>query len=192
MVGFEHFQLCHLHIQLHFLPDTVIPGSQGLDLGVGEGGSVHVLNGPGRGFPGHDLPDKFLLTFHQTPVVCVKGSFGNVLEHFNRLIHVALAQRTARPLLQISRTPWAVKVMGGHDPVLDVSASAHLLRTADEDAHLPPAHLGEQLRLLRFGVGIVDKGDFLLGDALGDQLRFYIVIDVKFAVPLGRGQVAEH
>ena len=76
----------------------------------------------------------------------------------------------------ISRTPRAVQVMGGHDSVLDVGASSHFLGTADEHPHLPPAHLGEQLRLLRLSVGVVDKRDLLLGNTLGDELCLDIVM----------------
>ena len=192
VVRFQHFQLRHLHVQVHFLPDTVIAGSQGLDLGVGEGGGVHVLDRAGGGFSGHDLPDKFLLALHQPPVIGVKGPLGDIAVHFDFLIHVALPQGTARPLLQIRGTPWAVQVVRRHNAVLDVGAGPHFLRTANQDAYLPLSHLGEQFRLLRLCAGVMDKSDLFRGDALGDQLGSYIVIDVKFAIPLRRRQVAEY
>ena len=192
VVGFQHFQLRHLHIQLHLLPDTVVSGSQGLDLGIGEGGGVHILSGPGGGFAGHNLTDEFLLVLHQPPVVGVKGALGDVLEHFDRFVHVALAQRPTGSLLQISGPPWAVKVMRRHNAVLDVGASSHFLGAADQYPNLPPAYLGEQLRLLRFGVGVVNKSDLLRGNPLGDQLGLNIVIDVEFAVVFGGREVAEN
>ncbi len=39
--------------------------------------------------------------------------------------HVALADNAAISLLQVRWTPGRVKVMGGHQPLLDIHASAH-------------------------------------------------------------------
>ena len=131
MVGFEHFQLGNLHIQIHLLTDTVVAGSQGLDFGVGKGGRVHILGGAGGAFGGHDLADEFLLVFHQPPVVSVKCPLGDILEHFHGRIHVALAQRSAGALLQIGRTPGAIQVVGRDNAVLHIRACAHFCRGAD-------------------------------------------------------------
>ena len=131
MVGFEHFQLGNLHIQIHFFADAVVAGGKGFDLGVGKGGGVHILGGAGGAFGGHDLADKFLLVFHQPPVVSVECPFGDILEHFHRRIHVSLAQRTAGALLQIGRTPGAIEIVGRDNAVLHVRACAHFCRGAD-------------------------------------------------------------
>ena len=80
----------------------------------------------------------------------------------------------------------------GNEPLLDVSARAHFLGTANQHAHLTGAHFAEQLLLLRLGLGVVDVGDFAGGDAHGKQLVSERVIDVELAVVLGRGQVAKH
>ena len=82
--------------------------------------------------------------------------------------------------------------MRGHNAVLHIGPGPHFLGATDEHPHLPPAHLGKQLRLLRLGVGVVNERDLLLGNSLGDELRFYIVVDVEFAVALGGAQIAEH
>ena len=82
--------------------------------------------------------------------------------------------------------------MRRHNAVLDVGASSHSLGASDQYPHLPPAYLGEQLRLLRFGVGVVNKSDLLRGNPLGDQLGLNIVIDVEFAVVFGGREVAEN
>ena len=88
VVGLQHFQLRHLHVQVHLFPNPVVPGGKSLDLGVGQGGGVHILGGPGGGFAGHNLTDEFLLVLHQPPVIGVKGALGDILVHPHLLIHV--------------------------------------------------------------------------------------------------------
>ena len=82
-------------------------------------------------------------------------------------------------------------MVDGHKAVLHVGPSAHLLGGAEQDAHLPGTNLAEQLLLLRLGVGVMDKGDLLTGDASRHQLVPDVLVDIESPVPLGRGQVAE-
>ncbi len=180
MVGFQHFQLGHLNVQLHLFFDTGIAGCQHFDLGIGEGGGIHILDGARRGFPGHNLSDELLFILHQPPVIGVKGALGDIAEDFHLLVVVAAPHDPSGPLLQISGAPRTIKVMGGNKPLLHVGSGAHFLCTAQQDAHLTIAHLGEQLRLLRIGIGIMDKGDFLRWHSFGDQLGTNIIIYAHF------------
>ena len=50
VVGFENFQLCYLHIQIHLFLDERVARAQRLDLGVAEDLLVHVLAGSNRRF----------------------------------------------------------------------------------------------------------------------------------------------
>jgi len=60
MVGFQHFQLCDLHIQIHLLLDEWISGAQCLDLRIRKCLFIHIFAGAHRGFAGHNLRDKSL------------------------------------------------------------------------------------------------------------------------------------
>ena len=82
--------------------------------------------------------------------------------------------------------------MRRHNAVLDVGASSHFLGASDQYPNLPPAYLGEQLRLLRFGVGVVNKSDFLLWNPLGDQLLLNIVIDIELTIVFGCAEITEN
>ena len=70
--------------------------------------------------------------------------------------------------------------MGGDEPSLTVRASAHLLRTAQQNTNFTVTDLRKQFVLLRLGVGLMDKGDFLRGNALGDQLIPNVLIHAGF------------
>ena len=99
VVGFEHFQLCHLDIQIHLFFNSLVASSQHFHFRVGKGSGVHILNGAGRGLAGHDLADEFLLRFHQPPGVCVKGSFCHIAEDLYMAVLIAPADDTAGALL---------------------------------------------------------------------------------------------
>ena len=94
------------------------------------------------------------------------------------IILVALTQRTPSPLFQVSGPPGTIEIMRGHDEVLDVGASTTFLGAAQQNPHLPPAHLGKQLRLFRLGIGVMDKRDLLLGNALSDEFGPDVLINI--------------
>ena len=79
-----------------------------------------------------------------------------------------------------------------HKPILHIRPRAHLLGAAQQDAHLPGAHLGEQFLFPSFGIGVMDIGDLVFWDAHRHELHFQIVIDIEAAVILGGGEIAEH
>ena len=69
----QYFQLCHLHIQVHFFFKAFIACGKHLDLRKGKSYLVHILGGTHGAFARHYLRDKFLLALHQLIEVCVKG-----------------------------------------------------------------------------------------------------------------------
>ena len=106
------------------------------------------------------------------------------------LIHIALTRDAALALFEVTGTPWGVEVVEGDEPVLHVRTRAHLGRAAHKHAHIAGAHSGEQSFLFLISVGVVDEGYLLRRYATRDQLRFYVVVNVKTLT--GRGQVAEY
>jgi len=76
-------------------------------------------------------------------------------------------------------------------PRLYVGASAHLLGAAHQHANRTAADFAEQLCLLGFRIGIMDKLYLLFGDAAHHQLVPNIVVHIK-AVRAGCAQIAEN
>lgn len=192
VVGFEELELGYRRLQLGLFLDAGVAGGEGLDLGVGEGGFVHVLAAPGGALGGHHLPDELLLCLHDGPVIGVEGALGHVLENLHLLILVSLAQDAPLPLLNVGGPPGTIQMVQRHKPVLDIGARPHFGGGPQQHPDLPLADLGEQLRLLRLGLGVVNVGDLLGGDPLGHELVLDVVVDVESAVVVGGGQVAEH
>ena len=65
VAGLEHIQPCYLHIQIAFFDNKGIAGGKRLDLGIAQGGFIHIIRHADRGFAGHDLSDKFLLVLYK-------------------------------------------------------------------------------------------------------------------------------
>ena len=191
MVGFQHFQLCDLHIQIHLLLDERITGAQCLDLRIGQRLLVHILAGAHRGFTGHNLRDKSLFILKGLKEVAVKCPFRNVIEHLDFLIHIALPDDATIALGHVAGLPAHVQVMHRHKPGLHVGACSHFCRTSEQNSHIAGAHLGEQCRLFCFGVSIVDELDLVFRHTGCNQLLANIVIDVKIAIVFRCGEVAE-
>jgi len=55
VTGLEKFELCHRHIQIHFLFNTLISGAQCLDFRIGQGCFINILTGADGAFCSHDL-----------------------------------------------------------------------------------------------------------------------------------------
>ena len=70
----------------------------------------------------------------------------------DKRILVALTFNAALALGKVSRTPRAIQVMQSHQPVLYVGSGSHFGGTAQQDTHLPGAHLGEQFFFPYLGV----------------------------------------
>ena len=69
--------------------------------------------------------------------------------------------------------------MERNQPVLAVGSSSHFLGASHEDAHLAGAYFRKQVFLFCFGVGVMDKGDFLGWYASGNQFGANIVIHTE-------------
>ena len=188
MVRFQNAQAGHINVEVHLLPDERIARAQGFDLRIGKGGLVHVLAGAHRGFGGHNLRDELLLILHRLPQVRIEGALGDIAVDMHFLVLVALTDDTALALLQVSGPPGAVQVVQGDEPVLDVCACTHFGGTAHEHPHLSAPHLGEKLISSGIGVGVVDKGDLMGGDASGNQLVQNVLIDGERRVRLDIAQ----
>lgn len=127
--------------------DERVAGGQRLDLGIAEGRFVHILCHSDRGLAGHDLSNEFLLVFHKLVKVSVKRTLGYIAEDFHLLVFIPLTDNTAQPLLKVGRPPGAIQIVQGDQPVLYVSASAHLLSASHQHSYLPGTDFRKQ-RLL--------------------------------------------
>ena len=128
VAGFQHIQPRHLHIQVALLDNKRVAGGQRLDLGIAEGGFVHIIRHTDRSLAGHNLGDELLLVLYELVEVSVKGAFRYIPIDFHLLVFVALADDTPQPLLKIGRPPGAVQVMQSNEFILDVGARSHLSR----------------------------------------------------------------
>ena len=79
----------------------------------------------------------------------------------------------------------------GDRPRLDVGPHPHLLRGADDHAHLPGAARGEQTGLLEVVAGLVDVAHPVGGQAAVDELVAELIVGVP-PLPAGCREVAEH
>ena len=184
VVGFQHLQLCHLHIQIHLLLDERISGAQCLDLRIRKRLLVHVFTGAHRGFRSHDLADKSLFVFQSLEQITVKCPFRNVIEHLDFLIHIALPDDATIALGHVAGLPANIQMMHRHKPGLHVSAGSHFCSASEQNSHIAGSYFGEQCRLFRFGVGVVDKLDLVFRHSGSDQLFANVIVDVEIAIVL--------
>ena len=184
VVGFQHLQLCHLHIQIHLLLDERITGAQCLDLRIGKCLLVHILAGAHRGFGSHNLRDESLFVLKGLEEVRIKRPLRNVIENLDFLIHIALSDDASVALGHVAGLPAHVQVMHRHKPRLDVRSGSHFRRTSEQNSHIAGAHFGEQCRLFCFGICVVDKLDFVFRHTGGNQLLANVIVDVEIAIVL--------
>ena len=81
--------------------------------------------------------------------------------------------------------------MHRHKSGLDVGARSHFRRASKQNSHIARAHFGEQCRLFRFGVGVVDELDLVFRHSGGNQLFANVIVDVEIAIVLWCREVAE-
>ena len=192
VVCFQHFQSCHIHIQIHLFPDQRIARAQRFDLRIGKGLLIHIVTGAYRRFTGHDLADEFLLVLQCLIEVSVEGSLRHILEDFDLRVLVSLPDDTSVSLRHIRRPPAHIQMVDSDQAVLHIRTGSHLLGTAKKHANLSGADLGKQLFLLCLCVGIMDKCDLCCRDTGCHQFTLDIVIDVEGSVILRCGKIAEH
>ena len=182
MICTHQLQPRNVHIQIHLFLDTLVTGTERLDLRIRQRRFVNVLTGTHGRFGCHNLRDEFLLIFNRLPEVSVKRSLRDISVNMDFLVAVALTDDASAALLQIARPPRAVEIMERNKPVLHIHASAHFEGTAHQDAHLSGTHLAEQFLLANLGVCFVDERDLFAWDAHSDQLAANIVVDRKRCV----------
>ena len=105
-------------------------------------------------------------------------------------IHIALPDDAPRPLFQVAGTPGAIQIVTGNQPVLDVGTGSHFRRAAKQYTHLAGAYLRKEFFLFYFRVGVVDKGDFLPGNAAGNELIPNILINGEIIILDGAEQAS--
>ena len=193
--------------ELYLLLNHVVAGGKRLDLCGGKSDLSGVLRVSANVIAVHDLADEVLLPIKNIPQSGVKASLGNVGVLGDFFIQISLAESASVSLLHISGPPRCVQVVNGHNTLLGVHAHAHLAGRADEYSHLAVVHVREKLLLLRVGVRLVDKGNFLCRNPSFHQIGSHVVIElcaagVKLgvvcflgvggpALSLGGGHVAE-
>jgi len=191
VVGFQHLQLGDLHIQVHLLLDKRISGTQRLDLRIRQCLFVHIIAGTHRGFGSHNLRDESLFILKGLKEVRIKCAFGDVVEHLDFLVHVALPDDATIALSHVAGLPANVQVMHRHKPGLHVGACSHFRRTSEQNSHIAGAHFGEQCRLFCFGICVVDKLDFVFRHTGSDQLFANVIVDIEIAIVFRCGEVTE-
>ena len=106
-------------------------------------------------------------------------------------IHIALTDDATIALGHVAGLPANIQMMHRHKSGLDVGARSHFCSASEQNSHIARAHFGEQCRLFRFGVGVVDKLDLVLWHTGGNQLLANVIVHVKVAVVFRRREVAE-
>ena len=184
MVSFQHLQLGDLNVQVHLLLDERISGTKCLDLRIGKCLLVHVLAGAHRRFGSHDLADESLFILKGLKQVRVKCPLRDVIEHLDFLIHIALTDDSPIALGHVAGLPANIQMMHRHKSGLDVGARSHFCSASEQNSHIARAHFGEQCRLFRFGICVVDKLDLVFRHSGRDQLFANVIVDVEIAIVL--------
>ena len=182
MVGFQQLQLTDLNIQIHLFLDVGITCCQCLDFGIGQRGIVHIITGANRRFGSHDLRNELLLIFQNLPHIRIERIFSDVTIDFHLLIPVSLPKNTPLLLFQVRRLPWAVQMMQGNQPILNIGSRAKLRRRPHQDTHLSSAHLCKQVCFFRFGVVLVNERHFFTRNTSRHQFFPHIIVDVECTI----------
>src|SRR5208337_3148889 len=183
------FEPGQLGVGFGLVHEQGVPGGQGLDLAVGQGGVTDVLDFADVEASPHDLGDEPCFAFDGLPHVAVEAAFGDVAEDLHFVVVVALAQDAALALGDVGGPPRAVEVVQGDGAELDVGPDAHFLGAAEQDGDGPGAAGGEQLAFVPVGFRFVHEPDGVPGYAAGGELVAEFVVDVP--VVAGGADVAE-
>ena len=182
VIGFQQLQLADLNIQVHLFLDVGITRCQCLDFGIRQRGIVHIVAGTDRRFGSHDLRDELLLIFQNLPHIRIKRIFSDVTIDFHLLIPVSLPKNTPLLLFQVRRLPWAVQMMQGNQPILNIGSRAKLRRRPHQDTHLSGAHLCKKLCLFGFRVILVNERHFFTGNTSRHQFFPHIIINIECTI----------
>ena len=67
VIRLHQAQTRYVHIQIHLLPDAIVPGAQSLDFRIAECCFIHIVAGADGAFAGHDLGNELLLVLNGLP-----------------------------------------------------------------------------------------------------------------------------
>ena len=123
----QYLQFRHLHIQIHFFLETLVPRGKHLDLRKGKSYLVHILGGTHGAFTRHYLADKFLLALHQLIEVGIKCLLGYIAVNLYFWEQIALPFNTPLTLFKVRGSPRTIEVMDSDKPVLHIRACTHFL-----------------------------------------------------------------
>ncbi|MCZ7537850.1 MAG: hypothetical protein M5T61_19270 [Acidimicrobiia bacterium] len=137
------------------------------------------------------MGDERGLPFEGLPHVGVEAALGDVAQHSDFGVLVALAEDSAVALFDVGRTPGRVEVVHGDGAGLHVGADAHGLGGSDEDRHGAVATGGEELGLADVGSGVLHVADRGRVDPAAYKERPEFAVGVPSGCG-GGGHVAEH
>jgi len=158
--------------------DQRVAGGERLDLGVAERLVADVVDRADIEPAAGDLGDELRFALDRLPAVRIEAPLDDVPVDLDLRILVALAQNPAFALLDIARAPRNVNVVKRDRAGLDVRAHAHLLRRADQHAHVPGSAGGEQAALLSVVAGFVHEPHLSGWDAVGLQQAAELLVGV--------------
>ena len=142
-----------------------------------------------------NLVDEHLLGFQQVKFVSVERLFRSVNHHVHGIVSpelngVAFAYRTTVALLHVGGAPRYLQMMHRNGPFLGVYSRSQHRGRAEQHPYPATVHVRKKFLSRPFGLGVLDKLDFIGRNPHCHQL----VLDVAIDVPLVRlvsGKVAE-
>ena len=165
MRSVKALELLDRRVELYLLHDQRATRCKRLDFGSRKRYFTRVFGLTSDVLAVHDLIDKARLSVKDIPKARVKAALGNVGIFRYLVIHVFLSERAAVSLFNVARSPRSVKVVNRYDALLRVHTNTHLTGRTDQHTYLAIVHVFEELLFLRIGVRLVNKGDFLCGNA---------------------------
>jgi len=184
-------QPCHLLPPLCLVQGQSVAGSEGLHRGGVHQVVIRLTDRSLGDVTLHHRLDRLPLRLDRLPQVAVEGWFGQILVDYDatpgigdvairvklRAIYIVpLAQYAPLALLNVARAPRHGQVVQDVQTLLHVHAGTHLRRGANHDAHIPPVHGREQVAPLVWRLRVVNDGDLLRRNTLGNQALADVVI----------------
>ena len=130
------------------------------------------------------------LAFENLPRIGVERALGDVAIDLHFGIEISLAENSPLALLDVARPPGRVEMMQGAKAALHIHPRSHFFSGADEDADPAGVDSVEEIHFDEVAVAVMNEGDFVFGNAGGDEPRTHSLIDIE-TVRMGRGQIAE-
>ena len=164
-----------------------ITRSKHLNLCIGQSRFVYILARSNGRFARHNLRSELLLALYELIEVGIKCFFCNETVNVYFGIFVTLTDTTTKSLLQVRRSPRAVKVARCRKFILHVSTCTHLLSAAHKDTDITSANLLKEFKFLCFGVCFVNEFYFFGGYSTLYELLANVIIHGEITVILRGG-----